>query len=373
MSNSSESGSLNLFPGNPVFLQAILENCADPIAVIDQNGIFCYLSPAAVVFLGNIPELLISRCCFDFVPETDREHIMQSIRDLMNGNKETTITKHRVLRPDGFICWAETHANLLRNGKENYAVLVSRDITEKVCIEEALKTKEEKYLTIIENLGEGLAIVDTSERFTYANNAAAAIFGVQEGELTGRSLAEFITPESMQMINSETQKRILGQNSFYELEIIQPGGSKRLITVSATPLYDNKGGFEGTLGLFIDITENREAEAMLQKAYSELKSQQDKIIELEKIKAIHAMVVTANHELNQPLTVLKGRLAIMDRLFEKAKLTEQVVQNLEKMHGAVEWIAEILHKYREFESVKISEYGENVEMVIFKTDDPIKQ
>jgi PAS domain S-box-containing protein len=127
----------------------------------------------------------------------------------------------------------------------------------------ALRDSEERYRTLIENQGEGLAIVDTEERFTFTNPAAERAFGVPRGGLIGRNLAEFITPEQLTMIQAQTQARRTGQKSTYDLEIIRPDGQKRQLLVTATPQFDSEGRYTGALGIFVDITERKRAEAAL--------------------------------------------------------------------------------------------------------------
>lgn len=97
--------------------------------------------------------------------------------------------------------------------------------------------------------------------------------------------------------------------------------------------------------------------------------QRDKIIELEKNNSILAMIVTANHELNQPLTTLQGYV----HLLKDDLKTNNVVYNkkyLQRIEKSIEKISSILEKYSSSKDFEISPYLEtdasSVKMVRFK-------
>jgi len=123
-----------------------------------------------------------------------------------------------------------------------------------------LQQIKERYQFLIENMGEGLGIVDANEFFTFVNPGAEEIFGVPAGGLIGHNLNEFVTPEAFSRLLQQTDLRRLGRKSRYEFELQRPDGEKRFIRVTATPLFDNDHVFTGTLGIFFDDTELRRAE-----------------------------------------------------------------------------------------------------------------
>jgi len=127
-------------------------------------------------------------------------------------------------------------------------------------------------LTFIQNLGEGVGIVDTEERFVFANPAGEEIFGVAPGALVGRCLFDFVSPAQAAIVRTQTGLRIQGHKSEYELEIVRESDqASRTILVSATPERDDRGRVSGTRGVFRDITERKRVETALQESEERLR------------------------------------------------------------------------------------------------------
>ena len=66
---------------------------------------------------------------------------------------------------------------------------------------------EERYRLLLDNLGEGVAYVDPDEIFTFGNPAADSIFGVGPGELVGKCLLDFLSPDARLLIRKEATLR----------------------------------------------------------------------------------------------------------------------------------------------------------------------
>ncbi|MFC1887784.1 histidine kinase dimerization/phosphoacceptor domain -containing protein [Candidatus Cloacimonadota bacterium] len=123
-----------------------------------------------------------------------------------------------------------------------------------------LSSSETYHRHILENLGEGVAVVDLNENISFANAAAEKIFGVGSGKLIGRNLIEFTTSESLQTIQSESEKITAGITAEYEIEIIPENQENIYLAVTARPEYDDSGNISGILGIYRDISKRKEIE-----------------------------------------------------------------------------------------------------------------
>jgi PAS domain S-box-containing protein len=164
---------------------------------------------------------------------------------------------------DGKVIPVEINATVLPMAEGTRIVTLCRDITERRRVETALKESEEQFRLLVENQGEGIGMADLEERFTFANPAAEAIFGVPPGKLVGRRLEDFMTPEQYAGVLEQTWKRNYGERSTYDLEIVRADGERRSLLVTACPRNDPQGRFIGTFGIFRDITERKRMEEAL--------------------------------------------------------------------------------------------------------------
>jgi PAS domain S-box-containing protein len=137
-------------------------------------------------------------------------------------------------------------------------------------LEQQGQEREAFLQMLIENQGEGIAMVDPQERFTFANPAAESIFGVPPGTLVGRSVTDFTDEAGSASIQDQTTRRQTGVKSTYQHDIIRPDGQRRQLLVTATPRFDADHQFLGTFGVFRDDTERAELQEELQVAHHQL-------------------------------------------------------------------------------------------------------
>jgi PAS domain S-box-containing protein len=155
-----------------------------------------------------------------------------------------------------------------------------RELAARRQIEEVLRHSEERYRTLIDNLGEGISFIDENEYFTFVNPAAHEIFGVPPGTLVGRNLSEFIPPEDFAAIRHETEIRRTGQTSTYESKIIRPDGQARTLLVTARPRLDSAGTFLGAFSIFRDVTERQQAEEELARTRADLERSNQQLTQI---------------------------------------------------------------------------------------------
>ncbi|MBN1970803.1 MAG: CHASE domain-containing protein [Candidatus Delongbacteria bacterium] len=84
----------------------------------------------------------------------------------------------------------------------------------------------------------------------------------------------------------------------------------------------------------------------------------------EKNRTIAAMGITTNHELNQPLTVIKGYVELLKQKDE----SEENLIYYSKIEVALDRIEKTLKQFREFDNVQIKKYLWEHDMIVFDDD-----
>lgn len=224
----------------------------------------------------------------------------------------------RILDTDGTYKWTQNSiVPVIENDKLVKLKGVIIDITERKQIEEEIRKSEEKYRSLIENMGEGIGVTDDEEKFIFVNPAAEKIFGVKQGELIGDNLKTFHSSEIFNEVINRTKERRHGKSDVYEDEIILKDGSKKVLFVHATPWFENNI-FKGTFAIFSDITEQK-------KMVNELIEAKEKAEEMNRLKS--SFLANMSHELRTPLNGILGFSEIIQETndFEKVKKMSEII------------------------------------------------
>ncbi|MEA1971829.1 MAG: response regulator [Candidatus Cloacimonadota bacterium] len=100
----------------------------------------------------------------------------------------------------------------------------------------------------------------------------------------------------------------------------------------------------------------------LNKVNFDIIEKQKAMIQLEKQNSVLAMAVTANHEINQPLTIIQMNL---DIILMKTDLTSSEEKRLSKIQDATNRIGDILKKYRDNKDFFVEDYLKKDDMISF--------
>lgn len=119
-----------------------------------------------------------------------------------------------------------------------------------------LKTNWEQLQNLIENLNEGISIIDPKNNFIFSNPAANQIFGEKSYGINNKNILDFLSESQRQLYLNKLLDA--GENDIppYELEILRSDNEKRaiIITESAHIVENTLAGY---FVIFHDITERK--------------------------------------------------------------------------------------------------------------------
>ena len=121
----------------------------------------------------------------------DRNHVAQTIADLLRGGPSPTDLEERVVRPDGSVRWLESRIERLpEHGVAERVVGTCHDVTE---LRRARSEKEQatrQLAQIFDRITDAYMALDREWRYTHINHVGAAIVGRSPEDLIGKNIWE---------------------------------------------------------------------------------------------------------------------------------------------------------------------------------------
>ncbi|WP_334189061.1 bifunctional diguanylate cyclase/phosphodiesterase [Noviherbaspirillum sp.] len=140
--------------------------------------------------------------------------------------------------------------------------------------EEALRTSEERYRAILENMDDAYYEVDTTGRHTFFNNAFPRLFGYTNEEIRATSNRDYQTPEMAAEV-AKTFKEVyrtgISQKSQY-WRYVHKNGSIIHVEGSVQLARDKNGVATGFRGILRDVTARRQTEQALRESEKKYRS-----------------------------------------------------------------------------------------------------
>ncbi|MCX5816622.1 MAG: EAL domain-containing protein [Proteobacteria bacterium] len=163
------------------------------------------------------------------------------------------------------------------NGNIIGLIGIHTDITERKQAEEALQKSEEKYRYLVDNMNDGIYIIDEKGTILFANNALASIHGFDSPDkLLNKCFIEFVEPSARKEILKSYKNGIQSGKMFNEIEIpiISVDGSMVYVLIRPFIIRDGER-ITSTGGIVRDITERRRAEEALHRSETKFRTLYD--------------------------------------------------------------------------------------------------
>jgi PAS domain S-box-containing protein len=136
---------------------------------------------------------------------------------------------------------------------------ISRDITERKRIEEALRESEEKYRNLVERAHEGIIVIQ-DDRVKFCNRRTAEMWGGECREIVGRPYRDFIDPREFPRLRENYERRMAGEEvpGRYDTRLLRKDGTSFPVDLEGGDIVFD--GRAADLIMFRDITERKMAE-----------------------------------------------------------------------------------------------------------------
>jgi PAS domain S-box-containing protein len=291
------------------------------VASANSKGVFILGSDRAIVWVNPAylritgyeeSELLGSNPAVLFMnPETDASMLQRMIEKDKAAQNFTEEFIHN--RKDGSTFWARLNMQFVvdTNGEVTNRFGVLEDITNEKDAENILRLREEKYRNIIANMNLGLIEVDNTDHIQFVNNSFTEMSGFEPDEAIGKKASDlFVSGENIDIVQQKSEKRKGGESDAYELPIRNKRGELKYWLVSGAPRFNDQGEVIGSIGIHLDITEQKKQELELIDARKKAE---------ESSMAKEEFLANMSHEIRTPLNAIIGMLRELTKVVMEPK------------------------------------------------------
>jgi PAS domain S-box-containing protein len=274
----------------------------------DKDGKYTFVSNGVKKVLGYKPKEVLGKTPFSFMPKDEAKKILLIFKKLVTQKKPIVDLENWNIKKNGEKVLSLTNGIpiLDERGKLIGYRGVDQDITSKKQAENEVKKQidlthnaKERLEAILENIGDGVFVIDRSYKITMINRVACELCGyLKKDKIIGSyygDVLKFIY-EKNRKVNSDFIERAMGgklsEMSNHTL-LIRKDKTEFPVDDSASPIKDKNGNVVGCVVVFRDVTKERK---------------------IDKLKT--EFVSVASHQLRTPLTGIKWFLEIL--LSEKA-------------------------------------------------------
>jgi PAS domain S-box-containing protein len=309
--------------------RTLAENAGEAIFVV-QDGMIKFMNPKGAELSGYSIEELTSSPFVKFIHPDDVNLVINRYAGRLKGESVPQIYDFRILKKDGAITWSELNAVPISWEDRPAVLCFMNDITERKKVGEALRKSEEKYRTVLDEIGDAYFEVDLKGTLTFVNDQMTQHLQYSKEELLGMNYRTFTAEEEIKNVYEAYNRvyRTSEASLSFGHKVIRKDGTRGVSDVSISPLKNEKGEIFGFRGISRDITVRKQLEEEREALLQEIRKINQKLEEAN--KELQDFVYIASHDLREPLRKISsfGTL-LQDSL--KGRLNEDQQENFEFM------------------------------------------
>ena len=221
-----------------------------------------------------------------------------------------------------------------------------------------------KKILVIDDLPENIFILQ--DRLVQEGYEVNTAYGGTDGmEKAYSTLPDLILLDVMMpdMSGLEVCKTLVNDEKTKHIPII-------LVTAKAGA-EDTKEGLEAGAFDYIKKPFNRVELMARVKSALKLSEANQQLLEVEKRTTFIATIVTANHKIKQPLTLLSlSSAAIKNELEKKEFTSKSILSRVKYIDAAIKDISDVLDKLNSITRPELSDYAKDVKMIKVDSNEP---
>jgi PAS domain S-box-containing protein len=247
------------------YLKSIIEAAADCVMVLAPDCSILEINPAGIEMVGeDSQEKVIGTMLCPIVDTEHNEAFSVFVEQVCDGQKGTL--KYTLTDSSGKRKWVESHGVPFRDEANDRTLMlaVTRDITDSMKAEAALKESEEKFRSFFENSTDGIFILDLEGTIIDVNTTANERLGYTKDELLSLHIKQLDPPEHAAKVPERMAQIHEKGSAVFESAQIRKDGTVMPVEVNARIMEHE--GRQVFFSVVRDITERKEAERQLRES-----------------------------------------------------------------------------------------------------------
>ncbi len=295
---------------NLLLIKTVFEASKEGIAV-ESNNVFQLVNESfAKIFGYNSPNEIIGLNPVEFIHKPYRNEFLSIIEKLLNAQTDTNRFETYGIKKNGEIIICEFSLGNYQIGKNDYIVILVRDITKEKEAQKALEISEERYRSITENINEFIWVAEKVSnvlKVVLYTDSVFKITGFRPNDflLDEKLWYKIIHPNDVYTVISSLKKFYKNTIKFadeFEYRIITHNGDICWIKNKISLIRDSNGQITKLFGLVSDITAAKKSE-------EELKNYAESLKTLNDTKDRFLSIIS--HDLRTPFSSILGFTEIL--------------------------------------------------------------
>ncbi len=292
----------------------------DLLGVSDFDGYFVSVNPAWTTHLGWTEDEIKSMHVSELRHPDDAAAATEA-RALLARGVHPVRAENRFRHKNGswrWIAWTLT-------AEDGLIYVAGRHVTAEKEAAEALRASERQFRLLVNGVTDyALYMLSPDGIVTNWNAGAQRIKGYSAGEMIGRHFSRFFTESAQAAGTPARSLQIAAEQGRFEAEgwRVRKDGTRFWANVVIDAIRDEQGRLVGFAKITRDITERREAQAILQATQAQLAQSQ-------KMEALGQLTGGVAHDFNNLLMVVSGNIATIKKAAAEHPKVQRAVQAIE--------------------------------------------
>ncbi|HWN89793.1 MAG TPA: PAS domain S-box protein, partial [Verrucomicrobiae bacterium] len=275
----------------------VSENIMDAVFLLDLEGHVIFTNRRGEELTGSTEAEQRGRPIWSILAPEGAAEAQRRLQAVRSGQGVDPSFETEVVRRDGARVAVESNVtSVFKDGQLVGRLAVVRDISTRRRAETALRDTSQRLQTLIDAAPVAIIAMDEAWRVVLWNKSATRMLGWNEHEVLGQAVPTIPDHKRAEFDAAVAQNR-RGVATLYETQRRRKDGALIDVISSTAPLVDARGRVTGSMGVLVDLAEQKQLEEQLRQS--------------QKMEAVGQLAGGIAHDFNNLLTVIGGRTYLL--------------------------------------------------------------